>query len=782
MRPAQQAVQRAACRAQHIAQQAPTARSGGVQPPAARADLRPRGNPQHGVRRHPHAALQRRIRHNVDAPAGAIGPNIAMRGQAPARGVEHNAAALQRLVRNGINMQNSAIRNGWVHARPARAKRHGNVLPQQAGNDLRTFWNRQRHGPHKRVAQAMNKTSRVFGAAVLTVGLVAGLAGPAQGALRTGEAVVAAVTGQAEARIYTAPVHEGRTDKRTLFEGAAVGEHSRIQTGKNGRLCLVFSPGAIGCVAPQTSFTIEQLRHTADGLPRTQDDIIRKIHLQMQGGRIRIQASAPSPTLDIRIATPAGEIEAQGGAFVVAQNNKEEWTIFPDSDALTVTPKGGARTALRAGQYARLTLADNRAELQTDGILMDPHLHHFEVCNVYFADLEPFIHNPLDFNRDGLSAYLGLTAPLLQLDAGALTTDASPTIRPSVAAVAPPVLPRPGEGQPGGRWQDRRIWDWYNQLAPLKGVNYIPRTAVNSVAMWAEDSFDPDTIAEELGWAQNAGYTSIRVPLQFAVWQEDADGFLQRVDKLLELAQKHGLRVVPVLFDDLDLAGTPPQVGPQPEPVPGEYNSQWVPSPGRETVTDRSQWPALEKYVKDVMNKFKRDSRVLYWDLYNTAGNSGLGEESLPLVDQTFHWARSVEADQPLAVAPWREFGSAMSARKLEHSDLITFQGYDNVESMQARLLMLQRYQRPIICSGWLMRQTGNDFERVLPLFSTFRVGWFNQGLVKGKTQLNIQQTQFRSDQDPDLWQQNVLQEDGTPYHRREVELIQGFRFLEPSR
>ena len=53
---------------------------------------------------------------------------------------------------------------------------------------------------------------------------------------------------------------------------------------------------------------------------------------------------------------------------------------------------------------------------------------------------------------------------------------------------------------------------------------------------------------------------------------------------------------------------------------------------------------------------------------------------------------------------------------------------------------------------------------------------------MKGKTQLNIQQVQFRSDQDPDLWQQDVLQEDGTPYNPREVELIQGFRFLEPTR
>jgi hypothetical protein len=248
---------------------------------------------------------------------------------------------------------------------------------------------------------------------------------------------------------------------------------------------------------------------------------------------------------------------------------------------------------------------------------------------------------------------------------------------------------------------------------------------------------------------------------------------------LLDLAAKHGLRVVPVLFDDLNRAGAAPQVGEQPEPVPGENNAHWVPSPGPEAVKDRRQWPDLEKYVKDTLNRFKNDKRVLYWDLYNTAGNSGLWEESLPLLDQTFNWARAVDPSQPLAVAAWKEFGSAMAARKLERSDLITFQSFDSAEGIEARLMLLQRYQRPIICSDWLMRQVGNDFEKVLPLFSTYRIGWFNQGLVSGKTQQYVQEARYRVDNNPDLWQQDVLQKDGTPYDQNEVELIQGFRYLD---
>lgn len=631
----------------------------------------------------------------------------------------------------------------------------------------------------QKVVQAMNKTSPVL-SRIWLAGLAALVAGPVLAAPRTGEAVVAVQTGRAEARVFTGPVHEGRTHKIGLYEGAAVGETSRVMTGPDGRLCLVCSPGAILCVAPQTEFAFDQLRHTADGLPKSEDDLVRRIHLTLVKGRIRVQAPVPIPTMDIRINTPAGRVEAQGGSFVVAQGADRRWNIYSDSDELVITPRGGSPMRLSAGGAAQFWIgADDQVEVQVDGVELDPDLHHFEVCNAYFEDLEPFIDQDRRFDRAGLDGYLGGGTSIQVLDDGALVGDVSPTIRPAVAAFEAPKPPPGGGEDPGRRWGERRIWEWYNQLGTVKGVNYIPRTAVNSVEMWQQDTFDSDTIDEELGWAARIGYSAIRVQLQFAVWRDDPEGFLDRVDELLEIAGKHNLRVVPVLFDDLDMAGTPPQTGPQPAPVEGVHNARWVPSPGSDAVKDRGQWPELETYVKDVMRKFRRDSRVLYWDLYNTAGNAGLWEDTLPLLDQTFQWARAADASQPLAVAAWREFGSAMASRKLERSDLITFQSFDNVESIEARLLALQRYNRPIICSDWLMRQVGNDFEKVLPVFSVYRVGWFNQGLVSGKTHRSIQDARYRVEASPDVWQQDVLQKDGTPYSEREVELIQGFRFLD---
>ncbi len=191
------------------------------------------------------------------------------------------------------------------------------------------------------------------------------------------------------------------------------------------------------------------------------------------------------------------------------------------------------------------------------------------------------------------------------------------------------------------RWPSAKAWKWYRQLGPVAGCNYLPRTAVNTTEMWQQETFDPQTIDQELGWAHEAGYNSVRVFLQYVVWKEDPDGFKRRLGEFLTIAQKHNIRVMLVPFCDCAFAGREPYLGPQDAPVPGVHNSGWVPSPGLKRVVDRTAWPDLEKYIKDLIGHFGHDQRVLIWDLYNEPGNSNLWDKSLPLVVATFHWARA---------------------------------------------------------------------------------------------------------------------------------------------
>ena len=89
------------------------------------------------------------------------------------------------------------------------------------------------------------------------------------------------------------------------------------------------------------------------------------------------------------------------------------------------------------------------------------------------------------------------------------------------------------------RWTTEQAHTWYSEIDPIRGCNYLPRSAINSTEMWQASTFDPQTIRQELEWARRAGYNSVRVFVQFLVWQEDPDGLKLRLEQFLAIASGH---------------------------------------------------------------------------------------------------------------------------------------------------------------------------------------------------------------------------------------------------
>ena len=147
-----------------------------------------------------------------------------------------------------------------------------------------------------------------------------------------------------------------------------------------------------------------------------------------------------------------------------------------------------------------------------------------------------------------------------------------------------------------------------------------PNTAVNSTEMW--QTFDPATIERELQLAAGLGYNTVRVFLQFMVWEADPEGHKERLEIFLRLADGAGASMMPILFDDCRFDDRDPYPGRQDEPKPGVHNSRWTPSPGYATADDPARWPQLEAYVSDLVGSFGNDRRVLVWDLYNEPGGA----------------------------------------------------------------------------------------------------------------------------------------------------------------
>src|SRR4029434_387793 len=91
-------------------------------------------------------------------------------------------------------------------------------------------------------------------------------------------------------------------------------------------------------------------------------------------------------------------------------------------------------------------------------------------------------------------------------------------------------------------WTGQQARDWYGRQPWILGANYIPATAINQLEMWQADTFDPQRIDTELGWASSLGMNTVRVFLHDLLWLEDASGFSNRIDAFLRITDRHKMR------------------------------------------------------------------------------------------------------------------------------------------------------------------------------------------------------------------------------------------------
>lgn len=80
----------------------------------------------------------------------------------------------------------------------------------------------------------------------------------------------------------------------------------------------------------------------------------------------------------------------------------------------------------------------------------------------------------------------------------------------------------------------------------------MPSDCINNIEIWQESRFERvmKTASIELKIAQSIGMNSVRMALSFYVWKYQRDGFIKRIDNLLNIAFMHGITVMLVLFDD----------------------------------------------------------------------------------------------------------------------------------------------------------------------------------------------------------------------------------------
>jgi hypothetical protein len=340
-------------------------------------------------------------------------------------------------------------------------------------------------------------------------------------------------------------------------------------------------------------------------------------------------------------------------------------------------------------------------------------------------------------------------------------------------------------------WAPSAARKWFAAQPWLVGCNFTPSTGVNQLEMWQEGTFDLPTIDRELGLAASVGMNAARVYLHDLLWLDDPQGFVGRIDTFLDVAARHAIRVMLVLFDSC--WDPEPKLGPQPQPRPGVHNSRWVQSPGVPALEDSSEHARLEDYVKGIVGRFGKDARVLAWDIWNEPDNGpevalcdpaalkAKADLVVPLLVSAFGWARSMDPVQPLTSGIWLGDWSApdllspIQRAQTGNSDVISFHNYGVAQDFLQRIKWLKTFGRPLLCTEYMARPAGSTFQSILPVAKEMEVGTFCWGLVRGKTQTHLPWDRWIN---PDLeglkdaWFHDIFDEDGVPHDPEEVEFL----------
>ena len=335
------------------------------------------------------------------------------------------------------------------------------------------------------------------------------------------------------------------------------------------------------------------------------------------------------------------------------------------------------------------------------------------------------------------------------------------------------------------QWTPAQANAWYAHQPWMVGADYIPASAINELEMWQESTFDPQRIDQELGWAQGIGMNVMRVFLHDLLWQQDPEGFKHRIGQFLDIAARHHIRILFVLFDSV--WEPEPKLGPQHPPIPGVHNSGWVQAPGITALRDSMQEPRLEGYVKGIVAAFGHDERIIGWDVWNEPGDvEGEGGQNfkrlVELLPKVFDWARSVDPTQPLTSGVWRDAGwtegkpSAIEDIQLHQSDVISFHDYHWADIFKSKVLRLQALGRPVWCTEYMARGAGSTIDGSLPIGKRHNVMMINWGLVDGKTQTRLPWDSwiipYLHGREPIVWHHDLFHPDGTPYRQAEADLI----------
>ncbi len=351
------------------------------------------------------------------------------------------------------------------------------------------------------------------------------------------------------------------------------------------------------------------------------------------------------------------------------------------------------------------------------------------------------------------------------------------------------------------KWTKEKIWDWYNSRPWMRGCNYIPADCCNRIEMWQALDFEKhlETMEQEFALMQSVGYNSIRVILEYIVYEGEHDSFMERFERFLSLADKYGISVMVCFGNDCTVPKNSgertPRLGPQEYDI-GYHGGKKI-SPhgsnpdkvGYSLLDEPESAEGFFRMVREIVTKYAGDERICIWDLFNEPGANNRGEISVPHVRKIFETARECNPCQPLTSGTWHTpapgpyDATPAEYAALELSDIISFHCYGGMDQNVERIHACRKWGRPMLNTEWLNRCSHNNVNIFFPLYYLEKIGCWNWGFVAGKTQTyEPWESYWRelennpgADLDITKWQHDLFRPNLRPYDPMEITYIKAY-------
>lgn len=197
----------------------------------------------------------------------------------------------------------------------------------------------------------------------------------------------------------------------------------------------------------------------------------------------------------------------------------------------------------------------------------------------------------------------------------------------------------------------------------IRGAVYFPSRAYNAYQTFT--MFDPKEFERDLGYANLADINAYRLFLSYHYYLEDRESFFEKTETMLELAHKHSIRIMTVLFEDCGVEFDEKSANNR-----NPYTAVCIRYPGKEIEHDRERFPEVKVYLKDFMERYRDDARILAIEIMNEPHKETGNVEFARYIAE---YVNSIRGCIPLTI------GCIMPVHNLYFADLIDiYQFHDN--------------------------------------------------------------------------------------------------------